>query len=87
MSRDAAVAIYPGPEAAFFAPFHSPATVDHRVVRVNAVITFIIAVFAVVFAERRATEWVVSFFTVPYKYAPNDTIGGLCRIVEICLQR
>ncbi|CAN0534812.1 unnamed protein product, partial [Scytosiphon promiscuus] len=65
-SRDAAVAIYPGPEAAFFAPFHSPATVDHRVVRVNGVITFIIAVCAAVFAGRRATEWVVSYRAVTF---------------------
>ena len=64
VATDAAVAIYPGPEAAFFAPFHSPPTVDHRVVRVNAVMTFIIAVFAAVFAGREATEWVVSCFVM-----------------------
>ena len=51
---------FPGPNAAFFPPFHSPVTVDHRVVRVNGVITFLIAVITAVFAQRDVTEWVVS---------------------------
>lgn len=61
MSSDsAALAICPCPKSAYFAPFHAPPTVDQRVVHVNGVITFIIAVVAAVFAERTATEWVVS---------------------------
>ncbi|CAN0118074.1 unnamed protein product [Ascophyllum nodosum] len=55
----AAVTTYPGPNAAYFSPFHSPTTVDHRVVRVNGVITFVVAVMTAVFAQRDVTEWVV----------------------------
>lgn len=62
VSSDSAVTIFPGPQAAFFSTFHSPATVDHRVVRVNGVITFLIAVSTAVFADHPVTEWVVSVF-------------------------
>ncbi|CAM9116416.1 unnamed protein product, partial [Laminaria digitata] len=59
VSTDSAAAIYPGPEAAFFSAFHSPATVDLRVVRLNGVITFIVALSAATFAHRNVTQWVV----------------------------
>lgn len=59
LSVDSAVAIYPGPKSAFHAPFHFPATVDHRVVRLYSVITFCIAFFTALFARRDTTEWVV----------------------------
>lgn len=56
----AAVTTYPGPNAAFYAPFHSPTSLDHRVVRTNGVISFVIAVATAVFATRDVTQWVVS---------------------------
>ena len=59
LSVDSAVAIYPGPESAFHAPFHFPATVDHRVVRLHSVVTFFIAFSTALFARRATTEWVV----------------------------
>lgn len=58
---DAAVSKYPGPDAAFFAPFHAKATVDHRVVRMTACIVCTIAIVTAVFTTRYATQWVVSY--------------------------
>lgn len=59
----AAVTTYPGPDAAFFLPFHSPATVDNRVVRLNGVLGFIISVATCVFAHSDTAQWVVSYCT------------------------
>ena len=56
----AAVTIFPGPEAAFLLPFHSPATMDNRVVRLNGVLGFVISAATCVFANQSATQWVVS---------------------------
>lgn len=75
-SDSAAVTTYPGPDAAFFAVFHSPPTVDHRVVRVNGVITFVIAVLTCVFAGRMVTEWVVSLFILLIRTMENDPRWG-----------
>ena len=73
----AAVTTYPGPNAAYFSPFHSPTTVDHRVVRVNGVITFVVAVMTAVFAQRDVTEWVVS-----YGRGGSEASGqGVCQII------
>ena len=57
---DSAAAIYPGPDAAFFSAFHSPVTVDHRVVRVTSVILFFMALFAGALAGRSEVRWLVS---------------------------
>lgn len=57
---ESAAAIYPGPDAAFFSAFHSPVTVDHRVVRVTNVIMFFMALFAGALAGRTEVEWLVS---------------------------
>lgn len=58
-STDAAVALFPGPEAAFLSAFHSPATVDHRVVRVTSILTFFMALFAGALAWRDEVQWLV----------------------------
>ena len=60
---DWAAALYPGPDAAFFSPFHSPATVDRRVVRMNGVVTFIMAFFAGGLRGRNGTQWLVRYST------------------------
>ena len=57
---DSAAAIYPGPDAAFFSAFHSPVTVDHRVVRVTSVIVFFMALFAGALAGHSQVKWLVS---------------------------
>ncbi|CAM9812351.1 unnamed protein product [Ascophyllum nodosum] len=62
----AAVTIFPGPEAAFLLPFHSPATMDNRVVRLNGVLGFVISAATCVFANQSATQWVVLGLTVDF---------------------
>ena len=56
----AAVTTYPGPEAAFLLPLHAATTVDNRVVRLNGVLGFLVSVATLYFADRNATQWVVS---------------------------
>ncbi|CAM9257536.1 unnamed protein product, partial [Sphacelaria rigidula] len=62
----AAATTYPGPDAAFFLPFHSPTTVDNRVVRLNGVGGFIISAVTCWFADRDTTQWVVLGLTVDF---------------------
>ncbi|CAM9111089.1 unnamed protein product [Scytosiphon promiscuus] len=56
---DAAVTTYPGSDAAYFSLFHSPPSMDNRAVRLSGVLSFLVAVACIVFAERYITEWVV----------------------------
>lgn len=50
---------YPGPDAAYFSLFHSAPSMDNRAVRLSGVLSFLVAVACIVFAERYITEWVV----------------------------
>ena len=86
-SSASAVAIYPGPEAASFSAFHFPATVDHRVVRVNGVVTFVLALFAAAFAGRDETEWLVSGSRKRYAHSSVAFCsgGGGGRVLSHCM--
>eukprot|EP00903_Cladosiphon_okamuranus_P016305 g15037.t1 len=55
---DAAVTTYPGPESAYFSPFHSQPSMDNRAVRLSGVLSCCVAILCLIFAERSVTEWV-----------------------------